>query len=427
MTQPSLKSKNNWLKIFLFLFFRLVQCEGILIVFGLWLGSVETEELCESVLIEKLLEILSRLTFTVDLLVKYKFGRVIKKITQQQTKTIKGRSVNYEMAVKLFEDWSVLANKPEMPTVMRRKSDDEVSISSNSDTQSVTTSKRTADSESGEDMKKVKLEIDVTPKKKSVKFPDSQDKLCKIILFERAPEEYEFLSDGSAARDSYLHNDVGEASMAFGHDDDYEELVEPVYYKPWGTLQKIEGLQGIERPEGNDSEEKIIQQQRERTVLSENYYSLAVTPASPHEFDVDEVSDDSFSGKIIPIRANEAILKHSVTIKSTSAPSLVVPTDLLNNFMTSNYNYKSMMNPFVTVPAENSFAPISKHFEVPPLKASASIPAYWNAYRPEKTSSSSDSFEQRGGYSSRTICRHYRPGQRNSCRLGSSCRFLHQN
>ena len=103
----------------------MIHCEGLMIVLGLWLSSVEPEKLLESILVEKILEILSRLAFTVDLLVKYKFGRVIKKITQQKVPN-KSRAINFEMATRLFEEWSELANKPEIPTVPRRKSEDSI-------------------------------------------------------------------------------------------------------------------------------------------------------------------------------------------------------------------------------------------------------------------------------------------------------------
>lgn len=414
------------------------------------------------------MEILSRLTFTVELLVKHKYGRVIKKITHQQGKTpLKSKSGNYEIAVKLFEDWSVLANKSETTAGIRRKSFDDNSISDlqmldNSMDAQLSSFKRSLPGNFDQDEE---VRTPKSSKKRSVNFPDSQDKLCKVIIFERAPEEYEFLSDGSAARDNYLHSNIGEASLAFSSTDEYDDPA-AFNFKPWTSLQPIEGLPDIERPEGNDSEEKIIQQQRERTVLSVNYYSFSDIPPCPAEADVDDVSDDSFTGKIIPTRANESILKQYVSIKSAPAASgLMIPSELLTNFMTSSSSYKAMLNPFVTSnnnsslnsryeeplyqppvrsyyvaePAYQSPAPFGQYnpFEEPLYQPSTkyrepkhSVPENWNPYRRDRNeqyTQSGTSANEQQGYSSRSVCRFYRAGKRNSCKLGSDCKFLHQN
>lgn len=420
---------------FILYYCRIVQCEGILLVFGLWLNSVEPDKLCDSLLIEKILEILSRLQFTVDLLVKHKFGRIIKKITQQQVKTqSKNKTPNYELAVKLFEEWSVLANKSEISVTARRKSDDENLVT---DTKTMEEPLESQSSLKRFSPEIISNDIDVDAKKikaikkKSVSFPESEAKLCKIIIFERAPEEYEFLSDGSAARDNYLHGDEGEAFLAFKSHKDYDEYD----LKPWTNLKPIDDLPDIERPEGGDSEEKIIQQQRERTVLCLNYYSMSEIPEYPSENDVDDISDDSFTGKIISIRANETISKQFVSIKTNlPPPSLVVPSELLTNFMTSTLNpfAAEMNNNTSTCSSYNPFFD-----DTPYVPSKHDKPSkYYNESRHKRDilnnrrrhlDGADGSSPGQQGYSSRSVCRYYKAGKKSSCRLGSSCKFLHQN
>ena len=406
-----------------------------MVVLGLWLSSVEPEKLLESVLVEKLLEILSRLTFTVDLLVKYKFGRVIKKITQQKV-TVQLKPTNFEMASKLFEEWSEMANKPEIPVVPRRKSEDstnDVDVATTiAQTHSLpdvkpeeviakvaakTVLKRPSPDVKNDDTKRAK-----TAFKKSVRFPDSVEELCKVILFERDPEEYEYLSDGSASRDSYLHADKGEALAAFEHSNDSDESLESpsIFLKPWKQLLALEGVP-LDRPEGIESEEKIIQHQRERTVLSINFYSLSEVPFSPSEVDVDDISsEDPPHYKTIQIRSNETIVKHSFkftsnsSIQSLEISSLFSP-NMMNNFIPSGSTFTDLLNPF-----SNGKSKVEPSLQNP-TNSSPRIDLSLNSFR------SSLESEPVSGYSSKTICRHYRPGKARSCWLGSNCKFLHQD
>lgn len=409
-----------------------------MIVLGLWLSSVEQDKLLDSILIEKILEVLSILSFTVDLLVKYKFGRVIKKITQQKS-LLKMKTNNYELASKLFGEWSELANKPEIPSVPRRKSEDSAteielpSISVSSSPEKCTpvipktALKRGASEVESEDTKKTKMVL-----KKSVKFPDNEEDLCRIILFERAPEEFEYLSDGSASRDSYLHADKGEALAAFEHPNDSDESIDSIGFvmKPWKQLEIINGVPS-DRPEGIDCEEKIIQHQRERSVLSVNYYSINDVPPVPSETEVDEMSmDEQPSITNIPIRSNETIVKHSFNFKTTpilqslEISSLFTPD--MNNFIAySTSKYNDLLNPFSngkssTIDLNNSY---KSNTPIPPR-----IDSSWNAYRPSATTQPmTESPVPSSGYSSKSICRHYRPGKARSCWQGSNCKFLHQD
>jgi hypothetical protein len=378
-----------------------------MVLLGLWLSSVDQDYLLESILVGKILEILSKLNFTVEKLVKYKFGRVIKKITNQKDKIPSIlRTNNFDLACTLFDSWNSLASKSELFVAPRRKSEDEI-ISSECANMVATNCKRESDktSLSSENLfpKKIKAsdstEIDTLKQEKDkdrkVRFPDSHELLCKIIVFERAPEEYEFLSDGSASRDSYLHADIGEASIAFGHSD---EIIEDlVCLKPWNIPNSLDHL--LEFPDGIDCEEKIIQQQRERTVLSTSYFSIHEIPSSPSEKNVDiqECSDDQV--KTIPIRANENIIRHTVKIKSSCLiiPGMLSP-DLLSSLV-SNASYDSTFNPFIksdTKYSQNTQFNIAS--ESPAVKKSK-----------------------------RNLCKFYKPGRASSCRLGSSCKFLHQD
>lgn len=436
----------------------MIDCEALMIVLGLWLSSVEQDKLLESVLVEKILEILSRLNFTVELLVKYKFGRVIKKITQQKEKTSlknKTSSLNIELATKLFDSWSALANKSEIPNIPRRKSEEDIEKKEDLDVEIVIkpespspppeakSMKRTSitalqeEDDEGKKMRKTSVSEEPKNKRKSVKFPDAPEKLCKVILFERAPEEYEFLSDGSASRDSYLHADVGEASKAFGHSLDMDDSLEASYnFKPWKELETIEGIVG-ERPDGIDSEEKIIQHQRERSVLSVNYYSLSEVPPTPSEEDVDTASDDpSSSVKAIPIRPNEAIIKQKITIKQLKPPGLTVPpimsSDLFTNLISSNSNYNNLLNPF----ASNEGGSWSNTYQ--PVKPSPTLlSSQWsgNSFNNNSNFKSESKYSsqpmaretEHRGYYAKSVCKYYRSGKPSSCRLGSSCRFIHQD
>jgi hypothetical protein len=425
-----------------------------MIVLGLWLSSVEPEKLLESVVIEKILEIISRLNFTVDLLVKYKFGRVIKKIIQQKERaTLKNKTtcLNIEMATKLFDSWSALANKSEIPNVPRRKSDEEIEKKEEENVLEPTkraespviskeplVTKRNLviemeDENINIEGKKIKFKSSET-RKKSVKFPEIPGELCKVIVFERAPEEYEFLSDGSASRDNYLHADAGEASRAFGSSMDTEDYSD-FNFKPWKALERIEGIPS-ERPEGIDSEEKIIQHQRERSVLSVNYYSLSDIPPNPSEEDVDTATDeDPMSVKTIPIRPNEKIVKQKVTIKekthSLEVPKIFTP-DLFNNIMTNNSIFNTLLNPF----ASNTKGPSID--SKPKINQTSNPNGNYspNLYNFESKNSknhrvstiqSSPKESEYRGYSAKSICNYYRPGKPFSCRLGSSCRFIHQD
>lgn len=472
---------------FLFLKFRLIQCEGLMVVLGLWLSLIDTEKLLESALVEKILEVLSRLSFSVDLLVKYKFGRVIKKIAQQKVSP-KMKPINLEMASKLFEDWSELANKPETPSISRKKSDDSTTNgfeivtppaapilepidNTNANVTTKTALKRSSPNLKADQVKRAKLNV-----KKNVKFHED---LCKVIIFERAPEEYEYLSDGSAARDSYLHADKGEALAAFNHSNDSDESLDSLSFilKPWKQLVELEEIPR-DRPDGIDSEENIIQHQRERSVLSINYFSIHEVTFSPSEGDVDDISSDDVPHyKTIPIRSNETIVKHSFNFKSVKnleISSLFIP-EMMNQFVPSSSTYNDLLNPFSNVktpiiletippsiiprdgpiydpykysafsstatkfdPTKNS----SLHQTSPPYisrdepiydsyKYSAAFSRFdpaRNSSRPLPTKSRRESEEAPvSGYSSKTICRHYRSGQRKSCWLGSNCKFLHQD
>lgn len=423
----------------------MIECEALMIVIGMWLNSVEQDKLLESVVIEKILEILLRLNFTVDLLVKYKFGRVIKKITQQKEKTIfksKTTCLNLEMATKLFDSWSALANNSEIPNVPRRKSEEdierkeeesfneqisiqrpkspEISIES-------TSIKRTSTIVMNDDSDKSKKIKYSETRKKSVTFPETHSELCKVILFERAPEEYEYLSDGSASRDNYLHADVGEASKAFGNSIDTEDYSD-FNLKPWKELEAIEGSKS-DRPDGIDSEEKIIQHQRERSVLSVNYYSLSDIPPNPSEEDVDTATEDSDSLaiKTIPIRPNEKIIQQKVVIKQKTPiidfPKFFTP-DLINNFITNDSGFNNLLNPFVS-----SSKDPSRDLKTKSNKSNDpnSICSSKNLIIQAPSHPSSQKESEYRGYSAKSICNYYRPGKPFSCRLGSSCRFIHQD
>ena len=455
------------------LHFRLVSCDGLMVLLGLWLSSIDQDKLLDSLIVGKILEILSKMRFSVDLLVKYKFGRVIKKITQQKGKLSKSASVIFDLASKLYENWSILANQSEIPTVPRRKSDETIKVAEpiyvvpSDYEQSVeihhieaADSKEKVDSlkrgsgynnepqENNVVEKKTKIITPVSAKK-SVKFPETPGQLCKIIIFERAPEEYEYLSDGSASRDSYLHADKGEASAAFNRSLDIDELYD---FKPWTSPEKIEGIP-TDCPDGIDSEEKIIQRQRERSVLSATYYSVTEIPPSPSEEDVD-VTDDMNGVKTIPIRHNEAIVKHLVSIK---VPSLVVPQiftapELFTNLSNNSFN-ASLFNPFVTAPpAGPAYSkPLNQeYFPSDDLmghsssssssssnssRRNSSIEGYSRSASTstssyESSRSSKKDHENQGKdshYSSKSLCRHYRPGRRNSCWLGPDCKFIHKD
>lgn len=425
-----------------------------MIVLGLWLSSVEPEKLLESVVIEKILEIISRLNFTVDLLVKYKFGRVIKKIIQQKERaTLKNKTtcLNIEMATKLFDSWSALANKSEIPNVPRRKSEEEIEKKEEENVLEPTkraespviskeplVTKRSLviemeDENINIEGKKIKFKSSET-RKKSVKFPEIPGELCKVIVFERAPEEYEFLSDGSASRDNYLHADAGEASRAFGSSMDTEDYSD-FNFKPWKALERIEGIPS-ERPEGIDSEEKIIQHQRERSVLSVNYYSLSDIPPNPSEEDVDTATDeDPMSVKTIPIRPNEKIVKQKVTIKekthSLEVPKIFTP-DLFNNIMTNNSIFNTLLNPFASNTKGPSIDSKLKINQTSNPNGNYSPNLYNFESKNSKnhrvpTIQSSPKESEYRGYSAKSICNYYRPGKPFSCRLGSSCRFIHQD
>ena len=177
----------------------MIDCEALMIVLGLWLSSVEQDKLLDSVIVEKILEILSGLSFTVESLVKYKFGRVIKKITQQKEKTSSKNEtscLNIELATKLFNSWSVLANKSEIPNIARRKSEFEVEKKENSDnaiiirpesSQEAKSMKRTSitvfqDNKEVQKMTRISNIDESKNRKKSVKFPDSHEKLCKLKM-----------------------------------------------------------------------------------------------------------------------------------------------------------------------------------------------------------------------------------------------------
>ena len=439
----------------------MIECEALMIVLGFLLNSVEQDKLLESVLVEKVLEILSRLNFTVDLLVKYKFGRVIKKITQQKEKTTlknKTTCLNFEMATKLFDSWSDLANKSEIPNVPRRKSEEDIpnkeGESANKTIQRPKSPEISKDSTSMKRTSTIVINDDVDGgkkikhsemRKKSVKFPETHNELCKVILFERAPEEYEYLSDGSASRDNYLHADIGEASKAFGNLMDTEDYsdINNFDFKPWKELEAIEGIPS-DRPDGIDSEEKIIQHQRERSVLSVNYFSFSdIPPPNPSEEDVDTSTEDSSTVKTITIRPNEKIIQQKVAIKQKT-PSLDVPKiftpDLFNNFIANNSSFNNLLNPFASIPKDpsrDSKTKFNKSNNPNPNSIwtsgngsnSSSLYNFESKHSRTQTPviTSSPKESEYRGYSAKSICNYYRPGKPFSCRLGSSCRFIHQD
>ncbi|NBO25155.1 MAG: hypothetical protein EBU93_08010, partial [Chlamydiae bacterium] len=247
---------------------------------SLWLNEVENEKLHDSILVEKILEILSRLDFTIDLLIKFKFGRFVKKIVQQNEKSGATKlNATAEIASKLFEKWSILANQPELPSIPRRKSEDTSIVQS----YRIEESSEEAKCAPQKRLKIESVEVSDLNKKnqRSVHFPEDDDKLCKIIVFERAPEEYAYLSDGSEARDNYLHADAGEASIMF-NEYSIEDEEEEKNFKCWEPLKAVKRDDNC-LGEGNESEETIIQHQRERTVLSAKYYNIDEVPLSPSE------------------------------------------------------------------------------------------------------------------------------------------------
>ena len=96
------------------------------------------------------------------------------------------------MASKLFDEWSELANKPEIPTVPRRKSEESINdieivikppspVAQPIVPEPKPAIKRQSPELQTEEGKRTKM----APLKKSVKFPESDEDLCKYFVFER--------------------------------------------------------------------------------------------------------------------------------------------------------------------------------------------------------------------------------------------------
>lgn len=354
-----------------------------------------------------ILEILNQLPLTVELLVTYKYGRVVKRIVQR-CKEEDGVSKNdiFEqiatLAREMFDTWNNLAVQNEItPASKKRQSSPEEQTVSSLGTRCNAGIEVNISPESGsiesQESKRVKV--------RKVTFP-GDDKLCQVIVFERDPAEYEFLSDGSASLHDYLHADKDEALNAFkaSHKGDEEDQFTP--WTPPSPLSKVEAL-----PEGKDCEEKIIQGQRERTVLSTSYFSLENIPFNPSE-DIVDVVDKESSIKKIPTRDSCNVQSRVIPLKV--APILSVPpmlldipnSSFLSSLLSNPSGVTSLLNPFTT------------SFEGGPCEEQR------DALQP---GSVSDVCNRGPSVPRPGICKFYKSRRPNSCKFGSSCSFLHRD
>lgn len=341
------------------------------------------------------------------MLVKYKYGRVVKKLLQKCKENGAAfdevSSKICSLAQNLFDDWNALASQNDyVPAVKRRSS----SIDSDTLIASASTS-----SENVVEIN-IETEIDIEtpaeikrPRIRKVSFPEDEGKLCQVVYFERDPAEYEFLSDGSASQHDYLHADKDEALNAFRTSLDVVD--EDEQFKPWSIPPAVANIETL--PDGKDSEEKIIQGQRERTVLSTSYFSIQNIPPSPSE-DIVDVIDKETPFKVIPSR--DACNSVCRIIPLKTAPSLVVPpifmnipnNNLLSSLLTSTAGVNSLLNPFTSLDSRPE-----------------------EPKKPSWTNSPTDSYNSIVGVQRPGICKFYRSRRPNSCKFGSSCAFLHRD
>lgn len=388
---PQLSERYMLVAEFINISCRLVSSELFLSIMYEWISKIDVDMAISSQLVLKALEILAELQLSLDQLVRYKFGRVIKKITQKFQDSKKDANLYSDrieiLAKQLFERWSSLATQNDTITIPKKRSIDETPVV------------QIAEAPGQEvGLKPPKEDEPISKKKRDrkVSFPDDEKELVQIVVFERDPAEYEFLSDGSASQHSYLHADRDEAAKAFkllkdGLDDDDLKS----WYQP-------EALTLIpERPDGKDCEEKIIQGLRERTVLSVVYYSLHTIPSNPSESIVDE-GEQTQEPKIIPSRDSHKATQR--TIPLNTAPTLIVPPMLMN------IPDPSILSSFLANPSD-----IGSIFERSTEVKVRDNPPPPNHYRSQTLSSRPP------------ICKYYRPRRPNSCKLGSACGFLHQD
>lgn len=371
--------------------------------------AVNAENYLSSKIVLKILEILIKLSFNIDLLVRYKFGRAVKKILQKcKESTVADDEVSSRissLSQQLFDEWNNLASQNDYaPSVKRRSSSidsDSLSASNSSSNDNIVEIDIEPEVELPLEVKKAKI--------RKVTFPEDSSKLCQVVFFERDPAEYEFLFDGSASQHDYLHADRDEALFAFKSTSD--AIDEDDQFKPWTAPPTIEKAESC--PDGKDSEEMIIQGQRERTVLSTSYFSIQSIPPSPSENNVD-VIDKEMPYKTIPSR--DACNPVSRIIPLKTAPALIVPpifmnipnNSILSSLLTSPAGFNSLLNPFTST------------FDTTPSKPE-------EPKRPSWSSTAAESYGHNTSVQRPGVCKFYRSRRPNSCKFGSSCAFLHRD
>jgi hypothetical protein len=425
----------------------------VLEVLAKWLGeeAARSEAFSNSPAILSLLKILSILPLTVDLLVHYKYGRVIKKIIKAQPKAAAAPIAVeiHALAERLFDRWTEMAldaerleqealaqqarAQPQTPMQAQTSIQAQMQAQGPAGDSVISAEsigqKRRADSEGSlEDLAEA-------PKKQSrhVRFPSDPASLAEVIEFHRDPHEWEYLgvptaNSINAAVHDMMYADRDEAAIAFKqfHELESEDIEEEKLFEvllKWSLPLPIAGIPE-NLPAGNESEERNAQAQRERTVLSVAFYTRAEIPESLTE--PLPVSHPPSQAKIIPFwdpATDTLLVQKSVRfglrndVSYGTSPSIptkdlpgnvpVLDTALLASFFNSPPAFPSSL--------ASNLEMYSSHSS--PMSRKPSYPSLPNPASPNQTHAP---FKK-------ARCRFYRSGQPGSCRFGDSCTFLHQD
>ena len=239
----------NWLKIFLIDYEQQQQSTGISIK-EYKLGGEEEEEL-----LIKIFLVLQQIPFTSDYLLNSKYPKIISKF---QSIPFKNGMIREEVK-NITTNWNSLT---------KTKGIDE---GSGNNIETEIHSKRSSTSNLPRELEEKRRR----PKRRVSFAPD--DLLVQIRYFEI--EDVGEGVKGHRRRMNYHDSERKEASYALEHGNrlDREQI-------EWKVPPKIEGHSNqLPFVRGSKSEERIIQEEREKKVLSTTYYSIQHIPASPSE------------------------------------------------------------------------------------------------------------------------------------------------